>query len=487
MGRKYVVSSDQGCKLQCPGCAFTGFLRSSKLRSFEDLSARGYTSVILPCHVAGVSRRYSDFKRHQVVQIGAGFLSVVAAAVRTFLKGDHLIFFLWASANSRHFDLFKWLYLFFPKAEFVLGMDQDEHGPMNELERMNLQVLFATDFEILDYPRLKKIKNDLFSKSGASRVGLNGWDFFEPRSLQSVHREPDYIIAKEQRSSVPKVSVIIPVYNDAKALRRALLFWGQQTNQSFELIIVDDGSFDDPWSMAFPALSGVQFLWIQVSRDIQRTRGDRSFRAGITRNIGVYHARGEQLIFVDSDIVVPSSTICTVIDASARQTLLQAKRWQLSSDLPTQDIAYEEFSKNCIDSKNGYWEEFQRSSKNWNQIPAKWRYVSTFFLSLNKQDFENLGWFRKNYIHYGCEDTDLGVRADQKGFSFRSLDLDVFHLPPGKERSEFRLDEKIKKNLLVDAFIQLYRNTLSEEVFEELIDTHVREDIIDSDGRDSKI
>ncbi len=79
MGRKYVVSSDQGCKLQCPGCAFTGFLRSSKLRSFEGLSARGYTSVILPCHVAGVSRRYSDFKRRSFnfFSVGIGELTAL--------------------------------------------------------------------------------------------------------------------------------------------------------------------------------------------------------------------------------------------------------------------------------------------------------------------------------------------------------------------------------------------------------------------------
>ncbi len=46
--------------------------------------------------------------------------------------------------------------------------------------------------------------------------------------------------------SIPFFSVIIPVYNRAPALRRAIESVRAQTCQDFEIVVVDDGSRDDP-------------------------------------------------------------------------------------------------------------------------------------------------------------------------------------------------------------------------------------------------
>ena len=49
---------------------------------------------------------------------------------------------------------------------------------------------------------------------------------------------------------MPFFSVIIPVYNRAPALKRAIESVRAQSCQDFEIVVVDDGSKDDPGAVA---------------------------------------------------------------------------------------------------------------------------------------------------------------------------------------------------------------------------------------------
>jgi len=89
----------------------------------------------------------------------------------------------------------------------------------------------------------------------------------------------------------PKISVIIPTYNRAHLLPRAIQSVLSQTYQDFELIVVDDGSTDNTEEV-------VKNFKDKRIRYIQH---GKSKGAPAARNTGIKTAKGEYIAFQDSD------------------------------------------------------------------------------------------------------------------------------------------------------------------------------------------
>ena len=89
----------------------------------------------------------------------------------------------------------------------------------------------------------------------------------------------------------PKVSVIIPTYNNALLLPETLNSVLRQSCKDFELIVVDDGSTDDTAEI-------VKNDYPQVRYQCQPNRGPAA-----ARNAGVRLAQGEYIAFCDHDDV----------------------------------------------------------------------------------------------------------------------------------------------------------------------------------------
>nr|WP_240972484.1 glycosyltransferase family A protein [Nonomuraea sp. FMUSA5-5] len=92
------------------------------------------------------------------------------------------------------------------------------------------------------------------------------------------------------------VSVIVPNYNYARTLGLCLEALERQTYRDIEVIVVDDRSTDD-------------------SVEIARRHGarvvvtDTNIGAPAARNVGVEHARGEVLFFLDSDLALADDVV----------------------------------------------------------------------------------------------------------------------------------------------------------------------------------
>lgn len=94
-----------------------------------------------------------------------------------------------------------------------------------------------------------------------------------------------------QIAGMEEVSVILPVYNRATTVRRAVDSVLTQTYGCFELIVVDDGSTDQT----------PQILSEITDPRLRRVRLTRNAGAAQARNAGIEAARGNLIAFIDSD------------------------------------------------------------------------------------------------------------------------------------------------------------------------------------------
>ena len=89
---------------------------------------------------------------------------------------------------------------------------------------------------------------------------------------------------------MPKVSVIIPLYNKGKYIARALDSVFSQTYQDYEVIVVDDGSTDN----------GPEIVK-QYNDPRLRLIHQENAGPGAARNKGISESKGEFLSFLDAD------------------------------------------------------------------------------------------------------------------------------------------------------------------------------------------
>ena len=90
---------------------------------------------------------------------------------------------------------------------------------------------------------------------------------------------------------MPRVSVIIPTYNRVDVLRRAIDSVLAQTEEDFELLVVDDGSTDDTQA----------FLKTYDDPRVRSICFGTNRGANVARNAGIEDANGTYVAFLDSD------------------------------------------------------------------------------------------------------------------------------------------------------------------------------------------
>jgi len=93
-----------------------------------------------------------------------------------------------------------------------------------------------------------------------------------------------------------RISIIVPVYNNAKDINECLSAIKAACFPGCEVIVVDDASTDDSSSVA--AREGVRVL-----------RLNKNSGVSAARNYGASQAQGDILFFVDADIVVAPGSV----------------------------------------------------------------------------------------------------------------------------------------------------------------------------------
>lgn len=134
------------------------------------------------------------------------------------------------------------------------------------------------------------------------------------------------------------ISIIVPVYNVDNYLESCLKSIVNQTYNNIEIILVDDGSTDESGKICDDYCTKS----CNISVIHQENQG-----ASVTRNVGIKHANGEYIVFVDADDEVGEKYI--------EYLYYLIKKYNTKMSI----AAYTIISKNNkkIDLGNGYKEE----------------------------------------------------------------------------------------------------------------------------------
>ena len=103
---------------------------------------------------------------------------------------------------------------------------------------------------------------------------------------------------------MPKISIIVPIYNIIDCLERCVRSIINQTYKDLEIILVDDGSTD-----------GTEKLVDELAKRDNRIKAVHKENGGLAdaRNVGVSESTGEYISFVDSDDFIELSMFDNIV------------------------------------------------------------------------------------------------------------------------------------------------------------------------------
>lgn len=186
-----------------------------------------------------------------------------------------------------------------------------------------------------------------------------------------------YKFILKSKTNVPKVSVVVPVYNSEKYLPQCLDSIINQTYKDLEIICVNDGSKDNSWEI----LTAYKKKYPQFVL-IDKPNGGVSS----ARNSGLRAATGKYVQFMDSDDLIHSGTIKNLVEeaeAFNADIVRFNKSWFNKNEFPDINKALEH---NIEDAEYYFHEEnenpFARGGLSCNVIHDKF-YKRDFLINNN--------------------------------------------------------------------------------------------------------
>jgi glycosyltransferase involved in cell wall biosynthesis len=185
-----------------------------------------------------------------------------------------------------------------------------------------------------------------------------------------------------------RMSVVIPVFNSARSLALCLEALAQSTVHPLECIIVDDGSTDD--SAAVASQYGATLVRMAVRSGPARAR-----------NLGVAHATGDLILFLDSDVRVHPDALSRILSHFERASDLDAVIGAYD-DSPASPPFISQYRNllHCFTHRSGR------------------RHASTFWCgcgAVRRSVFFQSGGLAERFERPSIEDIEFGARLTAKG------------------------------------------------------------------------
>lgn len=210
----------------------------------------------------------------------------------------------------------------------------------------------------------------------------------------------------------PTISIVVAIFNRKDELFELLTSLSHQSDPLFEIIIVDDGSKID----LKPTIKN-----FENTLEINYFRKENS-GPGLSRNYGAKRAKGEWLVFVDSDVIVEKDYIENIkksIETIPCDAFGGADKAHKGFNLMQKAISY---SMTSVFTTGGI-----RGNK---KAVSKFQ-PRSFNMGVKKEVFDKVGGFSEMRIG---EDPDLSMTLWENGFTTAFFDtIAVYH----KRRVDF--------------------------------------------------
>ncbi len=197
--------------------------------------------------------------------------------------------------------------------------------------------------------------------------------------------------AYTQANQEPNVSVIIPVYNYANKIERAVKSVQNQIKKASEIIIVDDGSTDNIKEVVDE---------LQVSDKSIKFITKRNGGVSTARNLGASYATSKYICFLDADDALDPRFLDICVESLEENNSLHLAYTGL------QWIDQE--GKTGLSKWPGQW-DFDSQIRRKNQVPT--------CNVMRRSSFIRAGGYRQRYAPYGAgtEDAELWTRFGEYG------------------------------------------------------------------------
>lgn len=201
------------------------------------------------------------------------------------------------------------------------------------------------------------------------------------------------------------VSVIIPCFNNESTLEETIASVLDQKLQSFEIIVVDDGSTDGSSEVVNRIIAQHPKHKIQLVK--QQNSGPSK-----ARNAGAKHATGKYLMFLDADDLIHPDYLQMTVELLEKDDSL--------------NVVYS--NAEYFDARKGKWKLKGFNAK-------KLLLENMIFISAvtRKNIFDSVGGFDER-INY-CEDWDLWIGIVSRYGGVHKIDKTLFYYRKRKDNS----------------------------------------------------
>jgi glycosyltransferase involved in cell wall biosynthesis len=215
------------------------------------------------------------------------------------------------------------------------------------------------------------------------------------------------------------IDIVIPAFNARPHVQRLLRCLAHNVldpGDSFEVIVVDDGSTDGTGdaigAMVLPFV--VTYLYLP--------RSPESGRAA-ARNAGIAKANGDVVLMVDADqVVVPDFVAAHIRYHRLRDDLVVVgPRGDLGDGEFDDERLAREFTLDAFpEIRRGDFREevFAEFSQNFNQLATAWHHTFSCNVSVRREHIEAVGGFDEGFVGWGLEDSELAYRLHRRGLAF---------------------------------------------------------------------